>query len=177
MINVVTLEEHEPELVQSVCRALFTAYGVGAEHTAKLSIPETAVVEGGLDAELVVQKAESLKIFGDDKVLYLVKRPFRPRTSPVGPVPTHGFADYGKERAALSSALVFQGVTTPEAQGARIAKLAVHTVGHLFDLHHCVDNRCAMAVPWGQLFIQGQSVELCNFCREKSERSMKNDAA
>jgi archaemetzincin len=177
MIHIVTLEPYEPELLDPVRRALFTAFGVGAELTAELSIPDTAVLEGGLDAEKLAEVAEGMKTFADDKVLYLVKRPFRPRGSPVGPIPTHGFADYGKERAVMSAALVSQGLSTAEAQAPRLAKLAVHTVGHLFDLHHCIDARCAMAVPWGVAFTQGQSVELCSFCRDKSERRMKNSAA
>jgi len=174
MIHVVTLEPHEPELVDAVRRALFTGFGVGAELTGQFSIPESAVVGGGLDAEKLTFAAESLKTFADDKVLYLVKRPFLPRPSPAGPIPTHGFADYGKERAVISAHLVTQGYPTPEAQGQRLAKLALHTVGHLFDLHHCVDVRCAMQVPWGVVFQLGQSIELCSFCRDKSERRMKN---
>ncbi len=176
MIHLVTLEPHEPELVDAVRRALFTGFGVGAELTGQFSIPESAIVEGQVDAEKLAFAAESIKTFADDKILYLVKRPFRPRASPVGPIPTHGFADYGKERAVISAALVTGGVAEPEAQGQRLAKLAVHTVGHLFDLHHCIDARCAMAVPWGAVFLAGQSVELCSFCRDKSERRMKNSA-
>ena len=177
MIHVVTLEPFETEIVQPVCRALFTGYGIGTEHSADLKLPEAAIVDGGLDAEKVIALGESLKTFGDDKILYLVKRAFRPRPSPVGNIPTHSFADYGRERATISAALVTQGAATPEAQAQRLAKLAVHTVGHLFDLHHCVDVRCSMAVPWGQSYAQSQSADLCNFCREKSERRMKNDAA
>lgn len=176
MIHVVTLEPHEPELVDAVRRALFTGFGVGAELTGQYAVPDSAVVDGGLDAEKLIADAEAMKTFADDKILYLVKRPFRPRQSPAGNIPTHGFADYGKERAAISAALVTHGYPTPEAQGQRLAKLALHTVGHLFDLHHCVDIRCAMAVPWGVVFQQGQSVELCSFCRDKSERRMKNAA-
>jgi archaemetzincin len=176
MIHVVPLEPHDAEVVDAVRRALFTGFGVGAELASQFSVPESAVTPAGLDAEKLTFSAEALKTFADDKVLYIVKRPFLPRPSPAGVIPTHGFADYGKERAAISSALVTQGVATPEAQGQRLAKLALHTVGHLFDLHHCVDVRCAMAVPWGVVFQQGQSVELCSFCRDKSERRMKTAA-
>jgi archaemetzincin len=176
MIQVVPLEPHDPEVLEAVRRALFTGFGVGAELASQFSVPESAVVAGGLDAEKLTFAAEALKTFGDDKVLYIVKRPFAPRPSPAGTLPTHGFADYGKERASISSALVTQGVATPEAQGQRLAKLALHTVGHLFTLHHCVDTRCAMAVPWGVVFQQGQTVELCSFCRDKSERRMRSTA-
>jgi predicted Zn-dependent protease len=174
MIHVVTVEPYEPELVDAVRRAVFTGFGVGAELTGQFSIPESAIIDGALDAEKLAFSAESIKTFADDKILYLVKRPFRPRASPAGLLPTHGFADYGKDRAVISAALITQGYPTIEAQGQRLAKLALHTVGHLFDLHHCVDVRCAMQVPWGVVFLQGQSVELCSFCRDKSERRMKN---
>ena len=174
MIHVATLEPYEPELVDAVRRVVFGGFGVGAELTGQFSIPESALVDGQLDAEKLAFAAESLKTFADDKVLYLVKRPLRPRPSPVGPLPTHGFADYGKERAVISAALITEGCPTLEAQAQRLAKLALHTVGHLFDLHHCVDVRCAMAVPWSVNFLQWAPAELCSFCRDKSERRMKN---
>ena len=173
MINVVTLEPFDADEVQAICRALFTAYGVGTEQTGALNLPEAARTPEGLDAEKLLIEVESVKTFADDKVLYLVQQPFRPRKSPVGPLPTLGFSDFGGERAALSAKLVTHGQTTPEGRAARLAKLAVHEVGHLWDLHHCIDTRCSMTPPWGVNFVQGSTAELCSFCRDKSERQMK----
>jgi archaemetzincin len=170
VINVVTLEPFDADEVQAVCRALFTAYGVGCEQTGALNLPEAARTSDGLDAEKLLAEVET---FADDKVLYLIQQPFKQRKSPVGLLPTLGFSDFGKERAALSAKLVTQGQTTPEGRAARLSKLAVHEVGHLWDLHHCIDTRCSMTPPWGVNFVTGSTAELCSFCRDKSERRMK----
>jgi predicted Zn-dependent protease len=173
VINVVTLESFDPEEVMAICRALFTAYGVGSEPTGALALPAAAQTSDGLDAAKLLAEVESVKTFADDKILYLVQRPFHPRPSPVGALPTFGFADFGGERATISARLATQGQTTPEGRAARLSKLAVHEVGHLWDLHHCIDARCSMTPPWGVSFAQGSSAELCSFCRDKSERKMK----
>ncbi len=173
MINVVTLEPFESDDVLAICRALFTAYGVGCEPTGALALPGSSQTPEGIDAVKLLAEVETVKTFADDKVLYLVQRPFQPRKSPVGLLPTYGFSDFGGERATMSARLVTQGQTTPEGRAARLSKLAVHEVGHLWDLHHCIDTRCSMVPPWGVNFAQGTSAELCSFCRDKSERRMK----
>ena len=54
-----------------------------------------------------------------------------------------------------------------------LAKRAAHYVGHLWDLHHCFDPRCAMHPGWSPGFAQYPEVVLCLFDREKSERKIK----
>ncbi|TMA41645.1 MAG: hypothetical protein E6J82_11710 [Deltaproteobacteria bacterium] len=54
-----------------------------------------------------------------------------------------------------------------------LAKRAAHYVGHLWDLHHCFDPRCAMHPGWSPGFAAYPEVALCLFDREKSERKIK----
>ncbi|MHB1844135.1 MAG: archaemetzincin [Deltaproteobacteria bacterium] len=180
MIHVVTLEPFPAEEVQAVCRALFNAYGVGSELAGGLELPEDARVGDALDAVKLLAEVEQVKTFADDKVLYLVQQPLAPRESPVGPLPTHGFSRYGADRAVASAGILPlpKGAADPEqARTIALAKLAIHQVGHLWDLHHCLDARCAMAPPWGVAWIKGGQPELCAFCRAKSERRMKTAPA
>ncbi|HUB06204.1 MAG TPA: hypothetical protein VMB50_04345 [Myxococcales bacterium] len=174
MIHVVTLEPFEAEEIQAVCRALFAAFGVGSEHVGELELPDDARDGSKLDAAKVLSEAGPVKTFADDKILFLVQSPFADRPGPRGLLPTQGYAKYGADRAVASAAGL---AGDPEARGRALAKLAVHQVGHLWDLHHCLDYRCSMTPPWGVAYARGQLPELCAFCREKSERRMKTTAA
>ncbi len=174
MIHVVTLEPFEAEDVQLVCRTLFAAFGVGSEHVGEQGLPEEARDGGKLDAAKLLSEAGPVKTFADDKILFLVQSPLADRPSPRGLLPTHGYAKYGGDRAVASAAGL---PSEPEARGLALAKLAVHQVGHLWDLHHCLDHRCAMTPPWGVAYARSPAPELCAFCREKSERRMKTTPA
>ena len=55
----------------------------------------------------------------------------------------------------------------------RLAREAVHAVGHLWDLHHCYDPKCAMHPSWSPALPPNPEMTLCNFCREKSERKIR----
>ena len=176
MIHVVTLEPFEPEAVQLICRALFVAYGVGCEHAGELEVPEDAQSGDGIDVVKLLAEAPQVKTFADDKILFLVQSKLVPRESPMGPLPTQGYAKYGGDKAVASVAGLSPapGSGTPEdALALSAAKLAVHQVGHLWDLHHCLDHRCSMLPPWGVLYAHVARAELCAFCRDKSERRMK----
>jgi predicted Zn-dependent protease len=60
-----------------------------------------------------------------------------------------------------------------EAYRRRMARECIHFVGHLWELHHCLDARCPMHPSWSPLLPAAPDVELCNFCREKSERKIR----
>lgn len=170
MIHVVTLEEFPEEEVQAVCRALFAAFGVGSEHVGSQPLPSEAREKGKLDSVKLLAEAGPVKTFADDKILFLVQSALADREGPRGPLPTQGYAQYGGGKAVASA----NGLTPdPGARGQALAKLAVHQVGHLWDLHHCLDYRCAMTPPWGVAYARGSAPELCSFCRDKSERRMK----
>ena len=66
---------------------------------------------------------------------------------------THGFKDF-------------------EAAHKHIARHALHQIGHLWDLHHCLDPRCAMYPSWTPSFATGEAL-FCPFCREKSEQKIR----
>jgi hypothetical protein len=177
MIHVITLETFEEDAVRHVCRSLFAAYGVGSEHAADLPLPESARAGKAIDPVKLLTGVTPPKTFADDKVIYLVRTPLAPRPSSSGPLPSHGYALYGEGRAVASSAEAIPPPTSAEPELAKLdafAKVAVHQVGHLWNLHHCLDLRCSMALPWLPGYFQGSSAGLCSFCRDKSERRMKN---
>src|SRR5690606_39239710 len=116
----------------------------------------------------VVEEAEDVRAFGDDKILFLTDRPLSLPTGPMGEGPVDGFAQYGGLKAVASSAGLEPTPTLSVADG--LAKRAARHVGHLFGLHHCHDARCSMLPGWMEGFWQHADTVLCAFCREKSEQ-------
>jgi predicted Zn-dependent protease len=174
VIHVVTLEPFEADEVQAVCKALTAAFGMGTEHVGELEIPDDAQEGDKADAVKLLAEAGPVKTFADDKILFLVHSPLAARPSPAGALPTQGYAKYGGDKAVASAAGL---PADPAARTQALCKLAVHQVGHLWELHHCLDYRCAMMPPWGVSYARTPAAELCSFCREKSERRMKTASA
>ena len=168
MIRVVTVEEQDPAHVTRVCKVLFAAFGVGAEHQGSVPVPAGVRVGKELDAVRTLAELDAVKTFADDRIFYLTSEPLAPRELPTGKLPTQGFALFGGERALVSSA----GLGKGDDQIRKLAKHAVHQAGHLWELHHCLDARCSMFPPWAEQFAAGDPV-LCSFCREKSEKVMQ----
>jgi len=48
----------------------------------------------------------------------------------------------------------------------RTAKVALHEIGHLFDLVHCDDERCLMHFSGGLDDLDRSPMQLCRYCRQ-----------
>ncbi len=177
MIRVVTLDEFDPADLAFLTRNLYRAFGLGTELSGSKPVP--AGVEGKdgrLDAVALLREVAPVRTFADDKVLYITSAPLSIPPGPLGEPPCWGFADYGKDRALISTArLPTRGVSeaSVEAFRRRLAREAIHAVGHLWDLHHCVDARCAMHPSWSPSLPASPEIDLDTFCREKSERKIR----
>ena len=168
MIRLVTLDPIEREVIDKLCRIIFQAYGLGCEYVGDVPTPKEAVKGDSLDAVELLAKAQAVKSFADDKTVYLTTRPFLTREVPSGKAPTSGFAVYSGERAVVTTA----GLPEGEALLKRLAKQVVHDIGHLWDLHHCLDPRCSMYATWAPTFASGEPL-LCPYCRDKSEQRIR----
>ena len=119
-------------------------------------------------AAAIESALDGVKTFADDRLFYFTSVPLAPRELPTGKLPTQGSAQFGGERGLVSNV----GLGKGDDLIRRLAKHAVHQAGHLWELHHCLDGRCSMFVPWAEQFAAGDPV-LCSFCREKSEKVMQ----
>ncbi|HYX92172.1 MAG TPA: hypothetical protein VE782_11450 [Myxococcaceae bacterium] len=166
MIRVVTLDEFDPKPLGRFAQMLYQAFGVGSEHTGSAEIP------GGmaepLDAVKLLEMLPQVRAYQDDKIVFLTQRRLADRDLPTGKAPTHGFAMQGREKALVT---IHPKKNLEEAL-KYAARHALHQVGHLWDLHHCLDPRCAMYPPWTPSFQIGDAV-FCTFCREKSEQKIR----
>jgi predicted Zn-dependent protease len=166
VIRVITLDSYDDKHLAKLCKVLYTAFGVGCEHAKELKVP--AGFDEPLEAFKMLEAADGVRAYADDKLLYLTPKKLKDRTLPSGNAPTHGCAVYGKERALITTA----GVKDMEEQMKLVARHALHQLGHLWELHHCLDPRCSMYPPWTPSFPLGDSI-FCTYCREKSEQKIR----
>ena len=166
MIRVVTLEEVDEKQIGKFCQILYTAFGVGCEHTGHGRMPDG--FSEPYDPNALLEGVAPVRAYQDDKVLYVTMKKLADRTFPTGTAPTQGVCRYGRDRA-LSS-------THPKKdleEGLKYAaRHAMHQVGHLWELHHCLDPRCAMYPPWTPSYANGEPI-FCTFCRDKSEQKIR----
>ena len=176
MIRLVTLNPFDDGDIAFLARTLFQAFGLGTEHAGDRKLPPEAETDGRYDAVKLLEEVESVRTFTDDKVLFLTAAPLFTARGPLGEPPCFGYAQYGGQRAVISSArLPARGVSEASIDSfrGRLAREAVHCVGHLWDLHHCYDPRCAMHPSWSPGLGSDPGYELDTFCRDKSEQRIR----
>ncbi len=177
MIRVVTLEKIDPADMAFLTATLYRAFGLGTEHAGDRPVPRDAEMDDGrLDAVKFLQDVAPVRTFADDKVLYITGAPLALPPGPLGEPPCWGFSQYGGERAVITtSKLPERGVTEAsiEVWRRRLAREAIHAIGHLWDLHHCYDAKCAMHPSWSPALPANPEMDLDTFCREKSERRIR----
>ena len=177
MIRVVTLEKLDPTDLAFLTGTLYRAFGVGTEHAGERRVPTDAETpDGRLDAVKLLREVEPVRIFTDDKVLFITAAPLALKPGPLGEPPCWGFAEFGATRSVITtSKLPQRGVTeaSVDVWRRRLAREATHAIGHLWDLHHCYDARCAMHPSWSPSLPANPEMDLCTFCREKSERRVR----
>jgi predicted Zn-dependent protease len=176
VIRVVTLAKLDPADVTALTRTLYRAFGVGTEHAGDRDVPPVAGPKGRVDPVALLAAAPTVRALADDKVLYLTDAPLSEPAGPLGEPPCWGFSEYGGRSAVVTLAkLPARGVTeaSVEAWRRRLAREAIHFLGHLWGLHHCCDTRCAMHPSWSPTLAAAPDADLCTFCREKSEERIR----
>ena len=177
MIRIVTLTRLDPADLASLTRTPYRAFGVGTEHAGDKQVPKDARTDDGrLDAVKLLKEVDPVRTFADDKVLFVTDQPLALKPGPLGEPPCWSFAEFGGTKAVITtSKLPQRGVSEAsiEIYQRRLAREATHAIGHLWDLHHCYDPRCAMHPSWSQNLPDDPELELDTFCREKSERKVR----
>lgn len=166
MIRVVPLDVYDATLMGKFCQNLYTAFGVGTQLVQDVS--PTQNHGSTLDAIRFLKEAPAVASYQDDKVLFLTPMKLQDRKLIGHALPTHGLAMSSSGKAIVSSACVKDFETGLKL----VSRHAMHEVGHLWDLHHCLDPRCAMYPTWTPSYAAGES-SFCNYCREKSESRIR----
>jgi len=166
MIRVVTLDDYDPKALQSLCKLLYQAFGVGSEHSGQH--PSPAGLVEPFDGHKLLEQAPAVRAFADDKVLYVTNRKLAPRKLVSGEAPTYGLSQYGGQRALISTAHI---KNVPD-NVKTVARFAMQEIGHTLGLHHCLDVRCAMYPEWVPVYLSGEP-SFCVFCRDQSEQTIR----
>ncbi|MDR0965016.1 MAG: hypothetical protein LBM75_00655 [Myxococcales bacterium] len=170
MIRLVTIEELPPAQTARLCACLYQAYGIGCEPSPADLLPRLPA-KGPIDAVAFLEQADCAEALDDDKVVFVTSRPLAARDLPSGKVPTQSMALVPQGRAIVTTHGLPNG--DPDRFLKRLAKLAVHEVGRLWGLHHCLDVRCALYPPWSPPFTTAEQPQLCAFCRDKSDEKIR----
>ena len=177
MIRIVALDKLDPGDVAFLTRTLYQAFGLGTEFAGERPMPrEAETKDGRVDAVKLLAEVQPVRTFADDKVLYIASAPLALRPGPLGEPPCWSFAEYGGEKAVITTAkLPARGVSEASIEifRRRLGREAIHAVGHLWDLHHCYDAKCAMHPSWSPALPADPEMDLDTFCREKSERKIR----
>ena len=177
MIRIVALDKLDPADVAFLTRTLYQAFGLGTEFAGERPMPrEAETKDGRVDAVKLLAEVQPVRTFADDKVLYITGAPLALRPGPLGEPPCWSFAEYGGEKAVITTAkLPARGVSEASIEifRRRLGREAIHAVGHLWDLHHCYDAKCAMHPSWSPALPADPEMDLDTFCREKSERKIR----
>ncbi len=165
MIRLITLSDYDPKHLEKLCGVLYAAFGVGCEHSKRLHPPGSSEP---YDANKLLTQVETVRAYPDDKLLYLTSARLKDRQLPSGTVPTHGYAWYSRDRALVST----HGIKNLEEGLKLVGRHSMHQLGHTWELHHCLDPRCAMYLPWTPSYAGGDAI-FDTFCREKSEQKIR----
>lgn len=166
MIRIFTLDEFDPALLKQLTKSLYTAFGVGAEHSGPVTAPHGQ--QEPYDANKLLDAMPKVSALADDKVLFLTSRKLAPRKLASGEAPTFGLARYSAQRAVVTSV----GIKNLADNLKTLARYAMQEIGHTYGLHHCLDPRCAMYPQWTPSYVTGDSI-FCTFCRDTVDAKIR----
>ena len=116
------------------------------------------------DAGAIITALESLPFPQCDKIIGVVDLDL------FIPIFTHVFGEARQgNRVALISLYRLKPPSSPSQAGLnlqmeRAAKVALHELGHLYDLHHCMDTLCLMHFSGGLEDLDQTPLYLCRYC-------------
>jgi predicted Zn-dependent protease len=166
VIRLATFEPLDPKGLEKLQKTLYTAFGVGCEHSGDVDLPSG--FKEPLDAPKLLKDAPYIRAYADDKLLYLTTQKLKERVLPSGTGPTVGYCLYTGSKALVT----LTGFSEQDNDVKRAGRRAMHQLGHLWELHHCLDPRCAMYPHW-TLGYDAADATFCNFCRDKSEQKIR----
>ncbi|HSC89580.1 MAG TPA: matrixin family metalloprotease [Polyangiaceae bacterium] len=82
-----------------------------------------------------------------------------------------GLASLSGRTSVISSFRTRRGAKDDAEARVRLAKTAVHEIGHTLGLEHCPHYGCLMEDARGSVFTTDREYELCDDCRAELERS------
>jgi len=165
-VGVVPLGE-APEIALKVIAANISGYlNLSVQILPPLEHPEYALDKRRLqyDAGIILKALESMPFDNCEKVIGVINQDL------FVPIFTHVFGE-AKQGGKFALVSLFRlgknpdGSTTPSSLFfERGAKVALHELGHLFNLLHCEEKRCLMHFSGGHEDLDEIPLYLCRYC-------------
>jgi len=166
-IGVIALGEVPDLIPQSIAAHIQGMLHADVDVLPPLPLPSETFDQGRLQysASRLLQHLEILSLGLCSKVLAVLDADL------FVPIFTHvvGEAQQGGKHALVSLyRLKTHGVNSPSGLSLlmeRAGKVALHELGHLYDLHHCTDPACLMHFAGGVEDLDRALLDYCNYCR------------
>lgn len=160
-LKIISLGDIEKGIIKHAEKALKSAYPLETEILDKADVPKNAFnpVRNQYIASEVLnflrKKFPEQHIFGiTDKDIYAYNLNF-----------VFGLADIHGKSAIISTARLKH--KSVEIFMERVAKEAIHEIGHMLGLMHCSNRACVMSFSNSIYEVDIKTKELCRDCREK----------
>ncbi len=165
-VCLIALGPISDEVLEAVRDGLDLAYGVAITNLPRLPEPDHAhdAHRGQYSSSVILRDIVRQLPSGATRILAITgKDLFIPMLSFV-----LGQAQLNGPAAVISTARLhqeFYGLPAdPTLLHGRVAKEAVHEIGHTFGLTHCADSRCPMSLSNGVRQVDAKSAMLCRAC-------------
>ncbi len=166
MIRIFTLDEFDPALLKALTKSLYTAFGVGSEHSGAVTAPHGQ--QEPYDANKLLETLPKVHALKDDKVLFLTSRKLAPRKLASGEAPTFGLSRYSAQLAVVTAVHIKNVADNVKL----LTRYAMHEVAHTYGLHHCLDPRCSMYPQWTPSYANGDCI-FCTYCRDSVDAKIR----
>lgn len=156
------------EALRSVDRALAAVYGFEVRVADPVSLPPFAWTEERRRwrAERILAFLESTQPGSAHRTLGVTTEDISTTKPPHRDWGVIGLGTIGGPTAVVSAFRTTKGVSAAVAR-VRLAKMAVHEVGHTLGLEHCPTSGCLMQDAQGTIRTADASSDLCDSCRTR----------
>jgi len=162
-------------LVEPVASALATFYDVSVTIAPVVALPKRAYYRprGRYRAEILLEVLAELAPAGTERILGLTTVDISTSKPPHEDWGILGLASVGGQACVLSSFRCHRRSKNPAHARTRLAKTAVHELGHTFGLEHCPSRGCLMEDGGGSVLTTDREKDLCPECRTKLSANSK----
>lgn len=156
-------------LVEPVEKALTTFFPLSLTVAAPAALPERAYYRprGRYRAEILLEMLAEFAPAGSERVLGLTSVDISTSKPPHEDWGILGLASVGGRACVLSAFRCRRRARNPAHAVERLAKTAVHELGHTFGLQHCPHQGCLMEDGGGSVLTTDRETDLCPDCRAR----------
>jgi archaemetzincin len=156
-----------PEIdLQVIADHIIAGFKLTTQVLPSFELPDNALDERRLqyNAAIIIEAMEAVQFAHHDKVIGVLNKDL------FIPIFTHVFGE-ARQGGGCGLVSLFRLAKNPDGSTPpksiiheRAAKVALHELGHLFDLLHCEHKKCLMHFSGGIDEVDEMSLDLCEYC-------------